>query len=299
MTGSRITVLMCTRNRGVAATRCLESLIRQDYPHALVDVCVLDDSSSDGSADMLRPALELLKASGFAEARLFVNEQNVQIAAGRRFLQKQIPAGADFVCYLDDDAELPPGALSALAGFLRENAEVGAAGPRIAAMSSPEVTAHMANFVSWIGLYSEKDANIPLDCDWLNSTCLMTRNSALAQAGGFYPGFYTAHEEVDFCLKLKNFGWRVVYLPGLTVLHDIVPGGTKRERLYYLYRNKFLVFRRNFGFIRFAAAAMVTLLFGLPKYVLESLRAGSPGEVFLILRAVAHGLSGREGPRRD
>lgn len=296
MKKGRISVLMCTYNRGAAAARCLASLARQDYPPALLDVSVLDDAGTDGSGAGLGAALGALSAAGFAGARLFVNAENGQVAAGRSFLETKISPDAEFVCFLDDDAELPSGALTALAGFLRENPAAGAAGPRIAVMSAPAKAAHVANFVSWAGRYTERDSAVPLDCDWLNSTCLLIRVSSLAGVGGFYPGFYTAHEEVDFCLRLKNGGWRVVYLPGVTVLHDIVIERTKRDRLYYLYRNKFLVFRRNFGVFRFAAAALGTLLFGLPRYLLESLRAGGGGgEFFIILRAVAHGLSGREG----
>lgn len=290
-----ISILMCTRNRGFAAARCLESLARQDYPLSLLDVCVLDDASTDGSAAVVREAVARLRIAGFAGARTFENSGNVQIAAGRSSLEKKAPPEAELICFVDDDAELPAGALSALAAFLKANPDAAAAGPRITALSAPGTTAHRANFVSWLGRYSEKDSEAPLDCDWLNSTCLMVRVAALAQSGGFYHGFYTAHEEVDFCLKLKAAGWRVVYLPDVTVLHDIVPGGTKRDRLYYLYRNKFLVFRRNFGGIRFLAASLAALLFGLPRYLAESVRATGGKEILIILRAVLHGLIGREG----
>lgn len=296
MSDGDISILMCTRNRGRAAVRCLESLSRQEYPAASLEIAVLDDASTDDTPLLVRAALERVSASGFRGAQLFVNAENMQIAAGRSLLEKKAAPEAEFVCFVDDDADLPPKTLSFLAGFLRENPDAGAAGPRIAAMSDPRTAVHKANFVSWNGRYREKDSLEPLDCDWLNSTCLMVRASALGQAGGFYPGFYTAHEEVDFCLRLKRYGWRVVYLPEITVLHDIVPGRTKRERLYYLYRNKFLVFRRNFGLFRFAIASLGTLAFGLPKYLLESLRAGGGrGEISLILRAVVHGLLGREG----
>lgn len=287
---------MCTRNRGPAAARCLESLSRQEYPAAALEAAVLDDASSDDTPRRARETLARLSAAGWRRAQLFTSPENLQIAAGRSLLESKFSPDSEFVCFVDDDAELPPAALAGLAGFLRENPGAGAAGPRIAARSEPGTAVHKANFVSWSGRYAEKDSVTPLDCDWLNSTCLMVRASALGRAGGFYPGFFTAHEEVDFCLRLKSAGWRVVYLPGITVLHDIVPGRTKRERLYYLYRNKFMVFRRNFGFFRFAAASLLTLFLGLPKYLLESFRAGGGrAERALILRAVLDGLLGREG----
>jgi len=296
MKAGYISILMCTRNRGRAVARCLESLSRQNYPASSLEIMVLDDASSDDTPQRARESLAVLFTAGFRRAQLLENHENLQIAAGRSLLEKQISPDAEFVCFIDDDAELPVEALSGLAGFLRENPGTGAAGPRIAAMSEPGAAVHKANFVSWAGRYGEKDSSTPLDCDWLNSTCLMVRASALGQSGGFYAGFYTAHEEVDLCLRLKKAGWRIVYLPGITVLHDIVPGRTKRERLYYLYRNKFLVFRRNFAFFRFVAASMGTLVFGLPKYLLESLRAGGSGsELAMILRAVLDGLLGREG----
>ncbi len=290
-----VSVLICTRNRGTAVSRCLDSLSRQDYPAASLDVTAVDDASSDGSAEHLRAALRRLSAAGFAGASLFESAENGQIAAGRAFLGERVPQGAEYVLFLDDDAELPPNAVAAMAAFLRDNPGAGAVGPRIAALSSPAVTAHRANFISWLGRYYEKDASEPLECDWLNSTCLMVRAEALRGTGGFYPGYYTAHEEVDFCLRLRASGWQTVYLPSVTVLHDIVPGGTKRDRLYYLYRNKILMFRRNFALPRRVAADLLVLLFGLPKYILESLRASGGAEIPVILRAVWHGLSGREG----
>ncbi|MDD5208564.1 MAG: glycosyltransferase family 2 protein [Elusimicrobiales bacterium] len=296
MKTGHISILMCTRNRGQAVVRCLESVLRQDYPAASLEIAVLDDASSDETPLRVREALSGISAAGFSRAELFVNAENIQIASGRSLLEKKVSAEAEFICFVDDDAELPPETLSGLAGFLLKNPGVGAVGPRIAVMSAPGIPVHMANFVSWAGRYTEKDSSEPLDCDWLNSTCLMVRVSALAQSGGFYAGFYTAHEEVDLCLRLKNKGWRVVYFPGITVLHDITPGQTKRDRLYYLYRNKFLVFKRNFGLFRTVAASLGTLVFGLPKYLLESLRAGIDArEISLVLRAVIDGVHGREG----
>ena len=106
MTSGYISVLTCTRNRGSAAARCVKSLSLQDYPASLLEIAVLDDASTDGSPAQLREALAGLSSSGWSRTQLFINPENMQIAAGRSFLEQKVSPEAEFVCFVDDDAEL-------------------------------------------------------------------------------------------------------------------------------------------------------------------------------------------------
>jgi hypothetical protein len=55
--------------------------------------------------------------------------------------------------------------------------------------------------------------------DWLVGACLMVRREAYTQVGGLDEGFFMYSEEMDWCRRIKDAGWQVVYLPTATVLH--------------------------------------------------------------------------------
>ena len=200
---------------------------------------------------------------------------------------------------VDDDVSLPGNYLSALAAYMAKNPDVGALGPGVVYKNAPDRMAHYPNFVDPVtGLYSSRNVSGETDCDWLISCCLALRVNALKKAGGLDGSFINSHEEVDLCLRIKSADYRVVYYPALKAEHDIPENVRKIGRLYYLYRNKFLVIRKNFPFPWKATATLTALFLGFPKYLLESVvynRGIVPAELKTITRAVLDGLRGRGG----
>lgn len=282
--------------------KTLDALIAQDYPAGELELIVLDDFGADGSYAALAARSGEFLSRGFKGFRILRNEQNKGIAYGRGLLTASAAQDSEAVLYLDDDVYLEKNTIAGLVSCLEKSASRALAGPHLVYASAPEKTAHCANFVgTWSGRYSESDASSELECDWLNSSCLLARRSSLLKAVWDRDYFYTAHEEVDFCLQVKNSGYSVVYCPSVKAAHDLpLSGGGRRERLYYLYRNKLLVFRRNFPFWKALSASLLLVFLGLPRYLLESLRynAGpNAKEIKLIFRAVSDGLIGRGGKR--
>jgi GT2 family glycosyltransferase len=55
--------------------------------------------------------------------------------------------------------------------------------------------------------------------DWLVGACLLVRREAFEQVGGLDEGYFMYSEELDWCRRLKEEGWHVVYLPTATVIH--------------------------------------------------------------------------------
>lgn len=295
----KISALISTYNRREALLRTIEALLAQSYPLADIELVVLDDAGTDGTFEELQRRKAGFLALGLRGFRALRNETNKGIAYGRGRLTAEAAADSEALLYLDDDVYLEKGTLALLAGRLESESSAGLAGPRLVYASEPGRTAHAANFVGrWSGRYRETDPDSQTDCDWLNSTCYLARRRAL-EGVKYAEEFYTAHEEVDFCLQLRRAGWRVLYCPEARALHDLpLSGGGRRGRLYYLYRNKLLLFRRNFPPLRRLTATLVMLCLGLPLYLLESLRYNggvNAGELGLIFRALADGLAGRGG----
>jgi len=295
----QVSVVISTRNRCETLKKCLDSIAEQDYAKNLLELSVLDDASEDGTAVEIPKYLQDLGRQGFRKTYFFRNDENLSIAYGRWFLGQKASPESEMVLFVDDDAYLEPSCLRTLVEYMLTNPQVGVVGPRIVYANEPTKVAHRANFVGgWTARYRDKDSLEPILCDWVYSICCLVRSSALKATGGFYPGFFISHQEVDFCLQVKKKGYLVVYNPQTIVHHQENLNPKKRKRLYYLYRNKMLLIHRNFPFFRRIIALSLIVILGLPKYLLESIRFHKGfvfSELGTIFIAVWDGLLGRTG----
>lgn len=200
------------------------------------ETIVVDNASSDGSATMVREA--------FPEVILIANPENRGYAAGNN--QGIERAGGAFVCLLNPDTQVPPGALERLVAFLREQPRAGAVAPRLvhpdgriqeSVRGFPTPWALLEEVLGgagrWIadrfpgkercarGPYRVPVAGLtePTPVDQPMASCLLVRRKALEQVGPMDERFPIFFNDVDFCFRLREAGWEIWYLPGVHVLH--------------------------------------------------------------------------------
>ena len=115
-----LSVVVLSWNTRELTLACLAALFAEDprYPR---EVIVVDNGSDDGSADSI--ALE------YPLVRLIRNAENRLYSCGNN--QGAFAARGEFVCTLNSDTEVRPGALDMLAEFLRNNPDHGAVAPRL------------------------------------------------------------------------------------------------------------------------------------------------------------------------
>lgn len=83
-------------------------------------------------------------------------------------------------------------------------------------------------------------AKVPQDMSVVAATCMLIRRDAFEDVGGFDESFPVAYNDVDFCLKLRQRGWRVVYAPDVLVVHhDSASFGTYRDGREEEHRHDF------------------------------------------------------------
>jgi len=260
---------------------------------------ILDDAGEDDTVRTVEDHFRKEQTAGWASLHLHRNESRSDTAFSRHRLEMLArQENPDSLLVLDDDVTLDPAVISSLTGYLDIHPDAAAVGPRILFADRPETDCHRPNFVHpWTARYSELATDRTVDCDWLISACCLFRSADLYAAGGFDPSFVTAHEEVDLCLRLRRAGRRIVYHPETRVWHDVRLSTPKQERLYYLYRNRFLVIQKNFRGIRRLTAVLFGLTFSSTKAVWDAFRrnASSSVELRLILRAFQDGLLSRWG----
>ncbi len=155
-------------------------------------------------------------------------------------------ARGDRLVFLNDDATVTAGWLSALSRALDSDPRIGVAGSRILLRDgrlqeagdviwSDGSTSHLGR-----GLASD-DATLMhrRDVDYVSFASAMVRDAAWDDVGGFDERYFPAYyEDADLCLAARSRGWRVVCEPASVVVHDEGSSTAVRFRHFVSRRNQ-------------------------------------------------------------
>jgi N-acetylglucosaminyl-diphospho-decaprenol L-rhamnosyltransferase len=208
--------------------RCLAA-VAEHRTDLELEVMVVDNASGDGSADMV--------ASEFAWVHVIRNQHNVGFGPGHNQALRALHARHFLV--LNSDTEPRRGALPTLVRYLDAHADVAVVGPRLV-YPDGRVQPSRRRFPTTATLFLEstqlqrfwprnavldryyvhdRDDVTEQDVDWLVGACLCVRASAAEQVGLFDERYFLYSEEIDWCRRFRQHGYRIVYLPTAEVLH--------------------------------------------------------------------------------
>jgi N-acetylglucosaminyl-diphospho-decaprenol L-rhamnosyltransferase len=226
-----LSIVIVNYNGGMLLRSCLESLARHPS-RAPAEIVVIDNASTDGSREWLeehRADVKLIKCSA-----------NVGLTRG--FNRGIAAARAPVILSLDSDTEVTSGALDAMLDHLAVDAGAGACGCTLVYPDgTPQRTAR--RFPSpWAGLFGRRstltrlwpnnpfsrrylmaehhEASRPFDVDTLSTACIALRRKVIDQVGGHDESYFVYWSDTDWCHRIKKGGWRIVSLPGATVVHN-------------------------------------------------------------------------------
>ena len=285
-----LTVVIVSWNVRDLLRRCLRSISDRGgsepggvpIPPPQIEVIVVDNASSDGSAEMVR--------AEFPQVRLIANDENRGFTAANN---QGLAAGQGrYLMLLNPDTELVGDALATMAGYLDGHPRVGVAGTAAPLRRWPAAIVAPALSDAGHGPVREhrrrewwpnnpfarryRMADTPDDAiqpvDWLVGACLLVRREAYQQVGGLDEGFFMYSEELDWCRRIKSAGWEIVYLPTATVVHH--EGKSSEQvvaaRHIYFQSSKVRYFRKHHG----AVQAELLRWFLLCTYVYQWTREG-------------------------
>lgn len=253
-----LSIIIVTWNVKEDVVRCLRSL-PEARGELRLEVWVVDNGSSDGSVEAVRRQ--------FPQVHLIANPQNLGFARANNQALRQ--ARGRYILLLNPDTVVHEGALERMVRFMDRHPQVGVLGPQLlnpdgslqySCRRFPSLGAMLFRG-TWLGdlvprtrfeqeyLMADWPHDEPREVDWVSGAAMVVRRAALREVGPLDERFFMYCEDMDWCARFWERGWKVMYFPGAQVTHFLGRSSRQRSRRAILefHRSMFLYFQKHFA----------------------------------------------------
>ena len=218
----------------------------------MAEIVVADNASTDDSVAFMRER--------FPDIRLIVNDFNGGFATGYNIALKQIEA--EYFVLLNSDIEVTPQWIEPVVELMDSDPNIAACQPKILSYYDKEKFEYAGASGGFIDKYGypfcrgrvfqhlEEDHGQYDDaCEvfWATGACMFVRADLYLQHGGLDDSFFAHMEEIDFCWRMKNLGYKIYCCPQSKVYH--IGGGTlpksSARKTYLNFRNNLSLLYKN------------------------------------------------------
>lgn len=228
-----LSLIVITMNRKETLKRCLESFSLQRYKD--YEVIVVDNASSDGTGDLIRQAFPLV--------RYFFLNTNVGVPGGRNHGIRM--ARGEFCVFIDDDAVFSENnALDQVVSCFRSDNRLGCLAFRIVQPGDG-----FEEYKS-IPRADKKRIDTDYECSYFCGAGFAVRRSIFLDMGMFWEPLFFIGEELDFCYRLVNEGYKIMRSAAVSVIHyETQQARMPGKWIYYGVRSRCWVATRNLPWI--------------------------------------------------
>lgn len=256
----KLGIVIIHYNTSADLDRCLESLVVQP-PTQDFQIVVVDNASDDpGLADVHRR---------YPECHWLLNTENVGYARGCN--QGMAEVEAEYYLILNPDIVVQPGALDRLLAFADSHPRAGMVGPQL--LNTDGSLQHSCRRFytfrtlllrrTFLGrifpdsetvrrhLMADFDHQSSRPVDWVLGGCLLVRASAMARTGPMDERFFLYFEDVDWCYRMWQAGFEVLYTPEARFVHRHRRQSAQRRfsRSFWLHLGSLISFYEKWGML--------------------------------------------------
>ena len=225
------------------------------------ELIIVDNASTDGTADWIE--------KNCPEASLIRNQSNLGYTRGNN--QAMALAKGKFLLLLNPDTLLTEDCFEPQIAYLRENPEAGITIPKVLNADGsfqqqsrrgdarpvevfgyflklgklfPKSKALNGYLQSWLS--EDKIAEVKA----VSGSCMFIRREVYEKIGGLDEQFFAYQEDSDYCLRARQAGWKVMYVPLSSIIHYAGEGGSKTHpyhSIFQWHRSYYLYYRKHFA----------------------------------------------------
>lgn len=295
---SKVSIIILNWNGKDDTVECLESLKKITYPN--YNVVVVDNNSKGDDVKVLREM--------FGEfIQIIENNKNYEFAEGNNIgIRYALTKGTDYILLLNNDTIVDPEFLSEMVKIAEDDSEIGIVGPKIYFYDKPDHiwfaggNINMWRCKTWHADQGEID-NEQYDSlqevDYITGCALLVKREVIETIGLLDPDYLSYYEDTDWCVRAKQRGYKIVYVPKAKLWHkggsSTGGGNTSYDSLFRSKRkgrNVILFMRKNAKlkhwliFPFFALADLVHII------IRETLR-GNIKSIIALMKGIVSNLS--------
>jgi GT2 family glycosyltransferase len=285
----KLSIIIVNWNTRDITRDCLRS-IREHVTSLTYEVIVVDNASSDGSAEMI--------CDEFPDVRLIANDDN--LGFGRANNQAMRVARGEYFFLLNSDTVILDGAVERLIDFIAADPSIGIAGCKLlfedrtlqsSCSRFPSIRVALLEdlmlykFLSrrlqgeWLlGGYWPHDHARDVDAVW--GAAMLLRREVFDQTGGFDERIFMYGEDLEWCWRVHDKGWRIAFTPDAAIIHLNHKSSEKRygdERIDLCHKRAYEIYRRRAGFAAMALLMLIKTVGALIRVAYFGLRATRKG----------------------
>jgi GT2 family glycosyltransferase len=245
-----LTISIVTSNNKKLILDCLDSIY--ESTHGLeFETCVVINNSSDDSEAAIREK--------FPEVEIIINQETLGFTHNHNMVMRR--AQAKYILVLNDDTLILDGALKKMVDFMEVSSDVGVLGCKIL---NPDLTLqwscgkslthkieHFRAGVlrSLMPFLPKQRFNKPEEVCWVTGACLLARTEAIREVGLFDENIIIYYEDVDWCYRMFQAGWKIVFYPYAKIIHYL--GQTREKNLFrdlgIIFQSRYYFFHKHYG----------------------------------------------------
>jgi len=249
----QVSVVILNYNGFQNTIECIASMREQAKNSATIELIVIDNASQDRSSETLRKIKDIT---------FIQNKQNLGYSGGNNIgIKYALRNKADYICILNNDVKLDKN----LIRNLIKSAESGIVSPKIYFYPGFEFHAsrykksdlgkviwYAGGSIDWdniIGIHRGVDEvdngqyDKTEEIDYATGACIFAKREIFEKVGLFDEKYFLYLEDMDFSLRAKKSGYKIIYEPKAVMWHKNAAsagGSGSKMQDYYISRNRLL-----------------------------------------------------------
>ncbi len=244
---TKVAFVILTWNSSKYIKNCIDSL--NTIINFLVQIIIVDNGSTDGTVEILKNYKKKMN-----NLEVIYLSENIGTTKSRNIALKLVEDDVNYICILDSDTIINENAIEIMSKYLSQNHNVALVGPEMLNEKNEKqipyrkfpnwkiklLKAFPIKIISKIGekseSYSSEAVLDEFECDYLISACWMMRYDIYNQLGGLDEKIFYSPEDVEYCMRARSKGYKIVHLKKAKIIH-----------LYQRISKKKLISKVNFS----------------------------------------------------